>query len=94
MELGDGVAGVGAGQEQKQQQQQETEAAPETPRTPLPHASSVQQQQLSRSEAVERTITTCFLGGRFLGLESRGISKELRLRGAGAAARVWGSSRR
>ena len=94
VELGAGVAGVGAGQEQQQQQQLETEASPKTQCTHPPHASSVQQQQLSRSEAVERTITTCFLGGRFLGLESRGISKELRLRGAGAAARVWGSSRR
>ena len=49
VELGAGVAGVGAGQEQHQQQQQKTEALPETPRTPPLHALSVQQHQQSES---------------------------------------------
>ena len=102
VELGAGVAGVGVGQEQQQQQQPETEASPETPRTPAPHASSVQQQQQSEPEVMKVASAGVggadhqhvFLGARFLGLESRRISKELRLRRAGAAARVQRRSRR
>ena len=65
-------------------------------------AGQEQQQQQSESEVVELAgggvcgadDQHVFSRGAILGVESQGISKELRIRRAGAATRAWERSRR